>query len=430
MTREYAIDNSQYLQDFLNPITIPVTEEIIRNCRLTPHLRSQLTPDAPFTFTLDQAISTSERHMYIYDPGGPTWLINPMKMVHDWVNLLRWEVSTFWKVYRGNRDEIAHTDKVHVHYTHEHPKRSGEVLAEGMALLFLEERMGCPPQCFWFFKGAKARPDFIFNIPFHGIGMMLNGYQFGVEVRCRSSQANLYNADEGDLIKKKQANPQMSNLFGIYFFYGKGIHKKGLAKTRLHLADPHGEGNLMPENERAWVVINHYLGVVSRLGLWDYQEYLLDCLKETLRGRVPETPMEEGPILVSDDPNVPFELGQKWQDFIGAGFNTLIEELREEDLARAKIEANYRILQAQFDSGFFGFHVFKGIRKFVLALIERADWQALEKYRDESTGQHENGIIVTADGVLHQKVPLTDPETSHAKRVINLVKELGYRVKE
>jgi len=64
-----------------------------------------------------------------------------------------------------------------------------------------------------------------------------------------------------------------------------------------------------------------------------------------------------------------------------------------------------------------------------LALIDRAEWQALEKYRDEDTGQQENGIIVTADGILHQAVPLIDSETPHAKEVQFRMMEMGYMIK-
>ena len=191
MNGQHVIDNSQYPLAFSVPMTIPVKEEEAhQNLRLSATLSNQLRPGTPFTFAMDQAIATAERHMFIFDPTTFAYLTNPVKMVNDWVNLVRWEVSSFWNVYRGSNDEIAHTDSTLVHYSHEHPKRAGEVLAEGIALLFLEDRLGCPPQCFWFFKGSKARPDFIFNSNFQGIGMMMNGFQFGVEMRCRKSQAN------------------------------------------------------------------------------------------------------------------------------------------------------------------------------------------------------------------------------------------------
>jgi len=126
MNSQHFIDNSQYPSDFMIPVTIPVTEELHRNCKLSGTLRNQLNPGTPFTFAMDQAIATAERHMFIFDPVAVAWLTNPVKMLNDWVNLVRWEVSTFWKVYRGSNNEIAHTDSTLVHYSHEHPKRAGE----------------------------------------------------------------------------------------------------------------------------------------------------------------------------------------------------------------------------------------------------------------------------------------------------------------
>ena len=430
MTSEYGIDNSQYPKDFHDPVTIPVTEETLRNCRLTPNLKQRLMPGTSFTFTMDQAINTAERHMYIFDSGISSWLTNPVKMVNDWVNLVRWEVSTFWKVYRESGDEIAHTDSRQVHYTHEHPKRSGEVLAEGIALLFLENRMDCPPQCFWFYKGSKARPDFIFDTSFRGIGMMMSGSHFGVEARCRKSQANLYAADEEDLLRKKQSNSNMSYIIGIYLFYGEGHHKRKLKRrTRLHLADPGGEGRPMSDSERAWVIINHYLGVASRLGLWDHRDYLLSCLQDTARGKVPETPLEDVRDLDSADPKVPLDVEQKWRDFVGTDFNTLVEEAKGAELDRLESIAGHKRVQAQLDGGYLGYNVFRGIRKSVLRMIERGEWRKLEEYRDKNAGLHKKGIRIGADGVLQQQVLLTDYTTPHAQRILGQLKELGYRLR-
>ena len=77
----YAIDNADYPQDFLKNITVPVTEETLRNCVLSPTLRSQLKPGTDFPFSLDRAIATADRHMLILDPTSKAIHLNPPELV-------------------------------------------------------------------------------------------------------------------------------------------------------------------------------------------------------------------------------------------------------------------------------------------------------------------------------------------------------------
>ncbi len=429
MSNPYEIDNVQYPSGFFNNLSIPVTEETLRACTLTPLLRSQLNPGTDFVFTMDDAISTAERHMFILDPNATSLQLNPVKLVQDWVNLVRWEVSTFWNTYPGTPDEIAHTDNVHVHYTHEHPKRSGEVLAEGLALLFLQDRMNIPPQCFWFYKGGKARPDFIFDTTFRGAGVMWNGSQFGVEARCRKSQANLYDIDEKDLHKKKVNNPQLSAVLGVYFFYGRGSHPRNLEPmTRIHLADPQQEGLPLTNTQRAWVIINHYLGATSRIGMWEHRDHLATCLHQAAHGVYPDQRMNlDDRRIQRTVPQPGREPGDR-HDFRGRHFNSLLAAASVSPKSQDETKIIRKTIQLRLNSGDLGQHVFRGIRRDVLSLIENCQWGELENYRDPDAGGHSPGEAITADGYLVQQSPITDRSSEEARDVIKQLGLMGFRV--
>lgn len=428
MSSIYTIDNAGYPQDFLNSIKVPVTEEIQRTCTLSGTLRSQLKPGNDFTFTLDQAIVTAERHMFILDPASKVINLNPSKLVSDWVNLLRWEVGAFWQVIRGSPDQIT----TKAQFTHEHPKRSGEMLAEGISLLFLEDRMKYPPQCFWFYKGAKARPDFIFDSTFRGMGGMWNGSQFGVEARCRSSQANLHGVDEDDLQAKKAANPNLSCVLGVYFFHGQGPHASNSAPmTRIHLADPEGQGRSMHDYERAWVIINHYLGVVSRIGMWEHRDHLSQCLHDAASGLYPKRHLSpQDPKAIRRVVHGPLGWPRDKKNFVGRHFNTLLEMACERPADQHEYRLIRQRVQAALDSGSFGYHVFRGLRKDVVAFLADAKWRELEQYRDKDTGIHDHGVTITADGVLVQRMLVTDRTTQEAQDVVDQLRAKEYRIND
>ena len=146
----------------------------------------------------------------------------------------------------------------------------------------------------------------------------------------------------------------MSSIIGIYFFYGQGLHPSNLQiKTRLHLADPEGERHAMGDHERAWVIINHYLGVLSRVGLWGHRNFLATCLQEAARRKVPQTQFREiDEMLPAEAVYAPLAFREQWVDFVGNGYNTLIAQARATAEKDPVTQITQREIQGQLDAGF------------------------------------------------------------------------------
>ena len=217
---------------------------------------------------------------------------NPIQVVEDWINIQRWETQHFWEVgphscrlYQNQQTQV----------TSEHRLRSGELLAEGLAILFLEKRLKWGRQNFFFYEGAGARPDFIFNLsPNRRFGVAWQRRRYGLEARLAQTQLNLWAQDITDLTAKKAApipTTPISGVIAIYCFYGRGNHsdQNTTPCTRLHLADPEEEGAPMTDDEIAEIIIHHYLGATSRAGLWGYRDRLRKLAK-TLQRRKRDQP--------------------------------------------------------------------------------------------------------------------------------------------
>ncbi|QDT79206.1 hypothetical protein Mal35_26610 [Gimesia maris] len=249
-------------------LNIPIVED--GSLQLSTNVRQAYNPNTPLNCTLEDAVSAADRYMHVY--GQPP---NPLQLVTEWLNLLRWEIAHFWTVDSVN-NEITPSATLAV--SHEHRLRCGEILAYGITLLLTEQRLQIPRQNFFFYEHTAARPDFVINLSQnHRFGVAWNRFRYGLESRWRKSQANLHQKDTRDLSRKKSSTASniLSGTIAVYCFYGTGSHHtNGVVKTRLHLADPPNRGEKMSVTESAEVVLQHYASVCSRIGLWEYRDYL------------------------------------------------------------------------------------------------------------------------------------------------------------
>ena len=349
-------------------------------------IRNSLLSTNTYPLVLDQAIVAAERYLYI-SPSA----VNPVQFVTEWINTLRWEVSNFWAVDIANR--AIDTSQLH-QITHEHRLRSGEILGYGISILFLESRLNIGRQNFYFYHHNLARPDFIVNFSQnHYSAAAINGVSYGIETRWRKAQANLHQKDVADLNAKKTspASAHLNGVLALYCFYGSGTHQtNGQRHTRILLADPEVGSGEMSESEIAEVVIHHYLGVMSRIGLNRYHDFLLTAAT-TLQDNLTQNHFDFG----NNDELLPNEIVRtiRQEHYRGRWYSPPIVRLGQ--LGQA----------SQFS------FVFHGVNEKVLELIRMEEWQKLAKYIDplafgfaDNFGFFEEGFIITSDGVARYDI--------------------------
>ena len=94
-TSPYAVVVQNYPGPFATQIKIPVVDD--KNLKLKPEVRADAQIGTDFEFSLEDALNAAARHLFIRDAAGKNH-DNPEEVVEDWLNLLRWEVQTFWTV--------------------------------------------------------------------------------------------------------------------------------------------------------------------------------------------------------------------------------------------------------------------------------------------------------------------------------------------
>ncbi|MBT3379354.1 MAG: hypothetical protein HN742_26380 [Lentisphaerae bacterium] len=406
MMANYTVSNSAYPQQFLQQLTVPV----ITDSKQPPPATMGASPlPATLVFSFDEAISMADRHLFIQ--GRPA---NPVQMVCDWTNVLRWESSVFWSV-DPTTNWYGHNTGGPYHFTSEHPTHSGELIAEGIAIKLLTSWLGIPRQAVWFLPGTGARPDYQINM-IHG------GSQYGVEVRCRRSppplvsrQARTYLfAPDYKSLAKKKAGTVASGLaatLGIYCYYGLPANSCAAEKPRIHLADPPAQIDALPsEREVIKHLIRYYTGVTSRIGLWSHLEHLERARELLDGGLAPE------PAWTGAQGRWPFGYlarEAEGQQYRGRWFSSMILSWQRQELSRAEIVA---LLQA----GVYGTVTYHGVNERVLQFIEQCQWTALLDFFDPATAYISNaGLLqhVTSDGVLKLDYRVTDPDSRDARDV-------------
>lgn len=405
----YSISNNGYPGNCEAQISLPVIEDGHGSMAVTLPFRGQLRIGENFSFTMDQAIQAADRHLYIH--GKPD---NPLAFVEDWINLLRWEVNNLWSIDVPNSHYERNTTR---NLTHEHYKRSGEILAEGIAIAFLEETLGVPRQSFYFISGSDARPDFVIQpASSQRMALAYAGSSFFLEVRSRSgrSMRNLHDKDREDLTKKKSAVTGIAGVLAVYCMYGQGKHKDDTARSRIHLADPPvDEASKLSEVDTAAVAISHYLRLTSQLGLWDHRDHLLRAAEVARKGSMPTAKMNITGILPTvkrlyEDAIYRGRMFSDLQWLAAQQPTTLDEKTRISEKVSKRIKA-----------GDLGSLVFRGINVEVIELIEQARYLELAKYCDpKRTKQHKVDLWVRSDGLYRYENPVI-PGTNEANDLID-----------
>lgn len=365
-------------------LNIPIVED--GSLQLSTNVRQAYNPNTPLNCTLEDAVSAADRYMHVY--GQPP---NPLQLVTEWLNLLRWEIAHFWTVDSVN-NEITPSATLAV--SHEHRLRCGEILAYGITLLLTEQRLQIPRQNFFFYEHTAARPDFVINLSQnHRFGVAWKRFKYGLESRWRKSQANLNKSDTDDLSKKKSSTAAniLSGIIAVYCFYGTGSHQTNNAvKTRLHLADPPDKGEEMSVTENAQIVLQHYAGVCSRIGLWAYRDYLHKVCESLSNPRI---------------------MLPQWKDFDSSASKTKVMKRRHKGQFYAG--TCYAPPEVIFTNGdeIGPRFIYWGLNTKVLKLIRESSWEELITYCeknvqvewDKKTKTDSNRVsnyTLTSDGVV------------------------------
>jgi len=129
---------------FVFPVTESGKKPLIGNIAPTMQIGT------PFHCTIETALQAADRYMYI--KGRP---FNPIQIVDEWTSILRWEVSNYWSV-DPNAHQLNTANTLSV--TPEHRLRSGEVMAYGISILLLEDRLKLGRQNFFFYEANPPDP--------------------------------------------------------------------------------------------------------------------------------------------------------------------------------------------------------------------------------------------------------------------------------
>lgn len=395
---DFSITVTDFPGEFGKTLTIPLEEDAKRP--LTPHLRGKLRPSEPFPVMLSAAISAAERHMHIYRKTD-----NEVELVEQWLNLLRWEVKTFWKVDHTQR-AIDENDASNLYVTWEHRKRSGELLAEGIAVRFIERRLGIPRDRIRFVPGHEARPDFVVLKAASTTGTL-----YGIEVRWRHKLTVLGDEDYTDLVNKKTSTVA-SRFIAVYVGYGRKSPVEEVVYTKVILADPPATGSKLTQLELADLVLDHYLGVTSRIGLWKYHARLQEMRSSVTSGRMPvrRTGLRDLEGTLRYLPKRP----RPARTYVGRYFSSLEVEKRNGRLTK-------RQAQALFRRNDFGLLIFHGLHRDMLRFIETYDVRGMIRFYDNGSRGESANPVITADGVYRDTAHVTDSNSEDATEIVATV---------
>ncbi|PRP97857.1 hypothetical protein ENSA5_30900 [Enhygromyxa salina] len=333
--------------DFLTPLTVNVTEDT--ELPIAQEYKSLLSPST-FTFCVDDALKRAVRHLYITDDevgkNSP-----PAKIVADWLHMLRWEAQTFWTCKSTLDDEVGTRT-----YSSEHPRRVGELIAEGVAILLLEERLSISANRFYFYRSNAARPDFLVE---PGGGALATaavtgkGHRLALECRSRDSWASIHKRDRAQLQRKKSVAVKKSKGFrtyyprpfssvvAVYLSYGPRL-------TRLIVGDPENtSASHVGDSELQKIIISHYVGLMGRIGMWESRAFLLAVLDNAPE---PELARLRDKALAASR-NLP-KFTHHQDTYIGRFYSPLVSDWVRENLTRADV---LRTLESRsFDFFFLG----------------------------------------------------------------------------
>lgn len=390
----YSLVIKDYPGSFGIDITIPVLED--GRLKLDQALKARAKIGTPFSFSIEEAIRAAQRHLFIRSATGLS-RDNPEQVVEDWLNLLRWEVRTFWTA-RPQENWYGETDNADIYITSEHPRRSGEMLAEGIAVLFAEKRLRISRSKIFFYKdvGNKARPDFVFGTKTTPrLGIVLNGRKlYGLEVRSRNAIQSVHADDHeslrGKKRKKKNNSPNLSGIVAMYCSYGPPSAARKIVASQIILADPKKRLVKLDRIELFEVLCVHYIGVTSRIGLWSERDALEQALIQLRKHRVPTL----SSIVVS--PSVSSLLPQRVfgsESYRGRLFSTLLIQFQRGEITREQAFD-------MFKQGAVGDIVFHGVNETALEFIKNLDFKSLEKFFDVNVKNSGSETSVGADGSI------------------------------
>lgn len=393
----YGISNSGYPGACANTLIIPVIEDTDPSMLITLPFRGDLQIGTTFPFSIEEAIQAADRHIYI--EGRPP---NPLAFIEDWINILRWEVNNLWKVDVANSQ---YERNLNMALTHEHYKRSGELLAEGIAVLFLEKRLRVSRQRFFFYRGAGARPDYVVSLKArHRRALLLQHNKIGIEVRSRTAACRNIPAPDRKDIRAKKTIAGLGGVLAVYCYYGTGRHRDGISRTRIQLADPPSDRNInVHDYDEAATVIHHYLSITSQLGLWDHRDHLIRAAKEAHARKIYRTPLR-----VHDSQRVERCVSHKWmqQSYQGREFNELLYLAGENIIDLETKQVIQREIRHRLDAGDYGTLTFRGLNDVALQHIENCRWEELLDFHDSAAKSFEVDRWVRNDGLYRFQTPI------------------------
>lgn len=407
---KYDVVNLDFPGKFSKQLKIALREH--GEYPLNAGVKNKLKLQSKFKISLEEAIEFAERHVHIADTNDTH--TNPLPYVQNWLNALRWEVCQYWSISQPE-SYFVREDSL-LQFTWEHYVRSGEYLAEGIAVGLLSKRLGIDPRNFYFYKSGDVRPDFAIDIKNNkNVALLFGDEPIGLEVRSRQSRPSFSNEDRNSIDNKKGKAGFVYLIFA-YCYYGKGSHKKsGEPKTRVVLGDPPGEHAEHFTTEQTWLpAMQYYAGVCARIGLWAWRKHLLARGQDLLAGH--ERTEQLNPT--NNDTDVLSRITVGGIQFSGRWFNSLLFHAYTKNAhSPEEVAAKRQEVKRRWDAGEFGTYYFEGLDETVLRLIESNQWKKLREFKSKVSKpviieyvrqEHGEGatLKIGADGVLKLTKPL------------------------
>jgi hypothetical protein len=361
-----------------------------------------LHPPKPFAFRLQDVVVAASRFLFVRsDPSAP-----PSNMVQEWQAILAWEIEHFWDVDIST-SSLESTYAATGIFTTEHSTRSGEHLAAGIALLYVDQLPWMNVAACEFFQGSGARPDFVLPISLE------NNKLVGLEARCRAYTASLDEETEVKPIEAKKDHPDFDEMLAVYWHYGRPLVRgssvtKHKSRTRLLVLDPRGEGRVQPESRRKLTILKNYLRICAEIGLWFYRDRIGAAIKAVELSVPLPDPADRAFVL-----HWPYYHPQTERfgdsDYVGRQFSTALAA------AAGTRQGQRRELLQSEGLGSYGF---VGINAEILRAINDGDWDALFGFRDRLAHSGAAGpATILSDGYCTRWRPITDPESREASDV-------------
>jgi hypothetical protein len=413
---------------FAQNLTLPV--RVSAGLPLAGALAASLTAPVPhFSFRMSEAIRAVERHVFV--EGLPA---NPIALVEGFVAAFTWEFDNYWTV---DIPQNAYYPQVApgVFLTIEHVARAGELIAEGIALLFLERRLGVSRANCSFIapSGNRPRLDYAFT-PIHGtrLSVLCPGFpRLQLEVRSRKQMTSLTKRDRTRLLKKKKGHSAGQTL-AIYCSYG--APSTGYGGAHLILADPPGDDRIVSEEEAVPTILANYERITSRLGLWQQNA----ILRREIRARRLGVTLPRASYDELNAPRLRLAVRETMDGklYRGREFSDALTRAEQDPASAA------RLYQRASEMGDLGNVTFHGLNVEALELVEAGEWGRLARFIDRDdrvTGQQDRvgneeqpgsqraavapdaGPIITGDGV-YRRTETASAETPEGAEILNVLR--------